>query len=402
MAVSVELPNLGREMSGGLVAEWYLPDGTPVAQGEAVCRVECSFIAYEVEAEQAGLLRIRRPAGSIERPGVVLGVILEPGEAMPPDQPAPRNGPIAEEIDEAPVAPAEPEPTVERPEEPRFDEEDGVEEDESEEDGEAETEPAQQPVVVPFPRRFAQMAAPAWDVAPGDAVEFTTSLFGSQPDEVTEGLPEAGGTIPGLPLWEPEDARAGAAAYPASAEERFQRIADEAEASAQVLTIAVEIDMSEAAKMTAVCEREWRKHGVVPRIEDAAFRAIATALEGTVEAGGAGGMLIAEAATDISCAVSDPAARTLREAAVVRNTGGDAPFEQANWVLASLASLGVSAATPRLDGGRSAAFALGATRRDGLASLTMAYDSGKWSEGSAGRLLARVRDLLEAPYGMLV
>lgn len=396
MAVSVELPNLGRDMGGGLVAEWYLPDGTPVAQGEAVCRVECAFIAYEVEAEQAGLLRIRRPAGSIERPGVVLGVILEPGEAMPPDEPASRNAPPSEELAEAPVAPAEPETTVEQPGEPLF-----VEEAVSEEDGEAELEHAQ-PVVVPFPRRFAQMAAPAWDVAPGDAVEFTTSLFGGEPDEVTEGLPEAGGTIPGLPLWEPEDARAGAAAYPASAEERFQRIADEAEASAQVLTIAVEIDMSEAAKMTAVCEREWQKHGVFPRIEDAAFRAIAIALGATVEAGGAGGMLIAEAVTDVSCGISDPAARTLREAAGVRHTGGDAPFEQANWVLVSLASLGVSAATPRLDGGRSAAFALGATRRDGLASLTMAYDSGRWSEGSAGRLLARVRELLEAPYGMLV
>ena len=70
MAVSVELPDLGRDMAGGLVAEWYLPDGAAVGAGEPVCRVECAFVAYEVEAAESGLLRIRRPAGTSIRSGV--------------------------------------------------------------------------------------------------------------------------------------------------------------------------------------------------------------------------------------------------------------------------------------------------------------------------------------------
>ena len=109
MAVSVELPDLGRDMAGGLVAEWYLPDGAAVGAGEPVCRVECAFVAYEVEAAESGLLRIRRPAGSIERVGEVLGVILEPGEALPHEEPSSRHVPVAE----APLVPEVPEPEPE-------------------------------------------------------------------------------------------------------------------------------------------------------------------------------------------------------------------------------------------------------------------------------------------------
>ena len=79
MAVSVEVPDLGADMAGGVVAEWYLPDGTAVDSGDVVCRVECDFVAVEVEAERPGVLRHQKPAGSIERPGAVLGLILSPG-----------------------------------------------------------------------------------------------------------------------------------------------------------------------------------------------------------------------------------------------------------------------------------------------------------------------------------
>ena len=75
MAVSVEVPNLGEATAGGLVAEWYRADGALVGAGEMVCRVENSFIAFEVEAECEGTLHHQKPAGSIEGPGGVLGLI---------------------------------------------------------------------------------------------------------------------------------------------------------------------------------------------------------------------------------------------------------------------------------------------------------------------------------------
>src|SRR5687767_15972818 len=94
-------------MVGGLVAEWYRPDGAAVQPGDPVCRIECAFVAFEVEAEKAGLLLHRRPAGSIERPGVVLGHILAAGEAVPNEHPGeqPPNGERAEPLVEALPAP---------------------------------------------------------------------------------------------------------------------------------------------------------------------------------------------------------------------------------------------------------------------------------------------------------
>lgn len=392
MAVSVELPDLGRDMAGGLVAEWYLPDGAAVGAGEPVCRVECAFVAYEVEAAESGLLRIRRPAGSIERVGEVLGVILEPGEALPHEEPSSRHGPVAEAPLVSEVPEPEPEAALLEP---------GVPELEPELELELEPE-TPEAVVVPFPRRFAAVAAVEWEMAPGDAVEFHTSFFSGAVDEVTHALPEAGGSIPGLPLWEPEEGHQASPAAPDGARERFQRISDEASASAQVLTMSIDIDLSEAAKLVSVCQREWQKHGVVPRVEDAAFRAICLAIETTDLAGGAGGIVIAESSTDVSCAVGNVANKTLREAATSRAAGGDTPFEQSTWVLVSLFGLGIAAAAPRLDGGRTAAFALASPGRDGCAALTMAYDSSRWSEGSAGRLLGRIRELLESPCAMLI
>ncbi|MBK6319812.1 MAG: hypothetical protein IPF51_13780 [Dehalococcoidia bacterium] len=313
MAVSVELPDLGRDMAGGLVAEWYLPDGAAVGAGEPVCRVECAFVAYEVEAAESGLLRIRRPAGSIERVGEVLGVILEPGEALPHEEPSSRHVPVAE----APLVPEVPEP---EPEAALL--EPGVPELEPELELELELEPeTPEAVVVPFPRRFAAVAAVEWEMAPGDAVEFHTSFFSGAVDEVTHALPEAGGSIPGLPLWEPEEGHQASPAAPDGARQRFQRISDEASASAQVLTMSIDIDLSEAAKLVSVCQREWQKHGVVPRVEDAAFRAICLAIETTDLAGGAGGIVIAESSTDVSCAVGNLANKTLREAATSRAAG---------------------------------------------------------------------------------
>ncbi|MES4793458.1 MAG: hypothetical protein C4321_11195, partial [Chloroflexota bacterium] len=58
--------------------------------------------------------------------------------------------------------------------------------------------------------------------------------------------------------------------------------------------------------------------------------------------------------------------------------------------------IGVERLEPRLAGGR-LAFGLGAGR-DGSGTITMRYDSAMFGEGDAGRVLARVRSLVEHPY----
>jgi hypothetical protein len=140
----------------------------------------------------------------------------------------------------------------------------------------------------------------------------------------------------------------------------------------------------------------------MPVLEDIIFRALALAVAGAEETGEAGGLVIAGPGSDSSCAIADPANHPFRDCLAAREAGGDAPFESAAWVLTSLAAFGITNATPRLDGGRSLAFAIGAADHTGSANLTVAYDSATWNESSAARLLARARDILEAPYAMLV
>ena len=70
-------------MTEGTVAEWMIPDGGEVKQGEIVYRLETEKINFEVEAE-AG----RAPCASScpkaqLAPGSIVGYILAAGEAMP-------------------------------------------------------------------------------------------------------------------------------------------------------------------------------------------------------------------------------------------------------------------------------------------------------------------------------
>ena len=426
MAVSVAVPDLGEDMAGGLVAEWYRADGAAVQPGDPVCRIECSFVAFEVEAERAGLLRHRRPAGSIERPGVVLGHILGPGESIPAEEHPPRASappapvvtattPVVESVSLPQSEPEfvfdfkfEPEPEPELVAPQLVVVESAVFEPEDEPREEAEPlqefeEALTEAVVVPFPRRFAmQPGIPLDEEVPGDLVAFDTSLFDPPGGEVAQSLPEPGGTIPGLALWDAEEQQAAATAISAPAAARFTRIVSEAVAAAQVLSMSVVLDSTEAERMRTVLTREWRHAGITPLFEDIVFRAIALALREHSGVESAGALLIAEAASDVSSALARPATNTLREAVQLRERGGDAEFESAGWLLVSLAAQGIATATPRLDTGRDIAFAIGVADSAGRATLTAAYDSSQWSEGSTARLLARAREIFEAPYAMLV
>ncbi len=86
MAIEVTVPRLGLGMKDGVIAEWYRPDGSMVEPGDAVYRLESEFIAFDVEAESAGLLRHLIESGSA-RPGAVVAYILSPGERVPEDEP---------------------------------------------------------------------------------------------------------------------------------------------------------------------------------------------------------------------------------------------------------------------------------------------------------------------------
>lgn len=384
MAVSISVPNLGPEMAGGIVAEWYRPDGATVDHGELLCRLECEFVAFEIEAEAPGLLHHRRPAGSIARPGVVIGLVLAPGEALP-EEPA-----LAESPPPSRAAEDEPWPAAITG---------GFEDDPEEAPAPQPPLAPGEPVVLPFRRRLADEAHHPWSAVPGDPAEFETSLF-----ETAEPLADAGAAIPGLPLWEPDDDPPYADAFPQAAnspEARFSAISAEAAAEGQVLTMEVRIGASEAVRAVRVLAREWREFTPAPLVEDLVLRAFARALaEAGLEASPAGLTLVTPG-SDHAVAIAGAEARGFREAVQARAAGGDESMERAAWTLVSFRECGIRAAEPALTHRHTMAAALGAVDEGISMSVTMAYDSARLDAGDAARLLARVRTLVEEPYGLL-
>src|SRR5512139_765419 len=166
MAVSLELPDLGAGPQGGLFAEWYQPDAASAKAGELVCPAESAFIAYELEATQPGVLRHRLRAGATGPVGTPLGVILAHGETI--DSPSLVEPPAKRPLKDAAVTPERPPAR-----EPETVEAAPGETDESVDGRDGRRPREAERVVLPFPRRFANVPALDWDTVPGDAVQFS-------------------------------------------------------------------------------------------------------------------------------------------------------------------------------------------------------------------------------------
>jgi pyruvate/2-oxoglutarate dehydrogenase complex dihydrolipoamide acyltransferase (E2) component len=87
MATAVLIPKLGMTMTEGTVAEWRVPDGGAVRAGEVVYRLETEKIQFEVEAEADGIVRRLVEEGTKLPPGAVVAYILAPGEPLPEGAP---------------------------------------------------------------------------------------------------------------------------------------------------------------------------------------------------------------------------------------------------------------------------------------------------------------------------
>jgi pyruvate dehydrogenase E2 component (dihydrolipoamide acetyltransferase) len=85
MPTTIVLPKMGMTMTEGTLAEWLVPDGTPVEKGQPIFRMLTEKINAEVEAETSGVLRHLVPEDTTVPAGAVVGCILAQGEALPPE-----------------------------------------------------------------------------------------------------------------------------------------------------------------------------------------------------------------------------------------------------------------------------------------------------------------------------
>ena len=76
MSTEILLPKLGFSMNEGTLAEWLVPDGGAVTQGEPLFALESDKSTQEVEAPASGTLRIIKQTGETYPVGTVLGEIV--------------------------------------------------------------------------------------------------------------------------------------------------------------------------------------------------------------------------------------------------------------------------------------------------------------------------------------
>jgi hypothetical protein len=172
------------------------------------------------------------------------------------------------------------------------------------------------------------------------------------------------------------------------------------------------VDMSEARKARAHLAREWAESGLCPEDEDFVLRGVARALREQPDLAGIAGQLgLADVASWPPRVVALPQPRSsgFRAAVAARQHmlaaeeggAGDCPC-----VVMSLAGFRIDEGAPGLLPGCVLTVTAGAvsSHEPGAATLTvtLAYDPAAVETVSAARLLARLRDLLEAPWALLV
>jgi pyruvate/2-oxoglutarate dehydrogenase complex dihydrolipoamide acyltransferase (E2) component len=75
MRVDLRIPQAGSEMGEGELAEWLVPSGSRVDEGQSVYLLATDKVEMEVEAPTTGILHHAGEAGQVYAVGTVIGYI---------------------------------------------------------------------------------------------------------------------------------------------------------------------------------------------------------------------------------------------------------------------------------------------------------------------------------------
>ncbi len=436
MATEVLIPKLGMTMTVGMVAEWHLADGAEVRKGQPVYRLETEKIEFEVEAEADGTVRHVVRKGAKLAPGAVVAYILAPGEALPAGLEAAEVSPPAPAVLASGRIGASP---IAR----RLAKEAGIDlstvagtgpggrvtEDDFLRAGMVRRPAASGPVLAsPLARRLAE--ALGVNLAHVDG----TGPGGRVTREDVEGA--AGSAKATAPTGELRQTQAAGEVVPLRAMRRTiaQRMHASLHEMAQ-LTMSMEVDMTEAVKLRSQLVDEWAAEGVRPTFTDLVIKAAAKGLrahpllnsqltERGIEllADVHVGMAVALADGLVVPVVRDAAALPLRELA--RETArlaeeartGKLPLDEmagGTFSVTAIGTAGVDFFTPIVNPPNVAILGVGRIH-DGVAwegdrpakvqqmTLSLTIDHRVVDGAPGAAFLGTVRELLEAPYRLLV
>ena len=449
MPREIYLVKVGMNMTEGIVEEWCIADGERVAKGDLLYRLETEKVNLDVDAEATGIVRHIVEEGVTMKPGDVVGYIFEPGEAVPDI--LPKAGTAAVAAEAAPAEAASPQSSATAPmttsgrlrSSPAARRLAGelnvaiaavngtgpggrIVEADVQAAAAAKPEPAKAPASSPMARKRAR--------------ELGVDLAGIQGTgpggRITKEDVERAASVPAAPALEPEPAAAEDRAVPVRAMRRTiaRRMYESLRSSAQ-LTMDMDVNMDDAVKLRTQLIEEWQAEGLRPTYTDLVIRASAKALakhpgmnsvygeteitlRGEINVGMAvaleEGLIVPVIRNAERLAMKQLVQESARLAAAARDgTLTPDDLHDGTFTVSALGMFGVDSFTPIINAPQSGI--LGVNRiRDGIRwegatprktremRLSLTWDHRVLDGAPAAQFLSTIRDLLEAPYRLLV
>ena len=79
--IDITVPQIGESINEATIAKWVKQDGDYVTRDEMICELESEKASFELNAEEAGILRIKAQEGDVVQVGAVIAQIDETAEA---------------------------------------------------------------------------------------------------------------------------------------------------------------------------------------------------------------------------------------------------------------------------------------------------------------------------------
>ena len=448
MPKEIYLVKVGMNMTEGVVEEWYIADGAAVDKGEMLYRLETEKVNLDVDAETSGIVKHVVDEGVTMKPGDVVGYIYAADEAIPdvlPQAQAAAAEPVAESAPAA-ASPARPATSTTA-------------------DGRILSSPAARRLAGELDVDIAVLngSGPGGRIVEADVQAAADAARPAAPSpsspmarklarELGVDLALVPGTGPGGRITKDDVERAAAAppapaAAPvfASGEDRTvpvrgmrktiaARMFESLQSSAQ-LTMDMDANMDDAVKLRNQLVDEWRDEGVRPTYTDLVIRAAAKALErhplmnsvfgetemtlrGDINVGMAvaleEGLIVPVVRHANQLSMKELARESARLAEAARN-GSLTPddLQDGTFTVSALGMFGVDAFTPIINAPQSGILGINRLRDDvrwmgetpvktQAMRLSLTWDHRALDGAPAAQFLATVRDLLEAPFRLLV
>lgn len=445
----IYLVKVGMNMTEGVVEEWYIADGASVNAGELLYRLETEKVNLDVDAEASGVVKHLVGEGVTMKPGDLVGYIYGPDETVPDVLPegaaeAAASAPPAGSPSVAAPAAATPPATSS-----------------ASADGRILSSPAARRLAGELGVEIAgltgsgpggriveadvQAAAAAQPKPP--APPPSSPMARKLARELGVDLAQVRGAGPGGRITKEDVEQAAKPPAPALArgEDRIiavrgmrktiaKRMLESLQASAQ-LTMDMDVNMDDAVKLRGQLIDEWQDEGVRPTYTDLVIRAAAKALEkhprmnsvfsdaeitlrGDVNIGMAvalqEGLIVPVVHNANQLGLKETAQESGRLAEAARN-GALTPddLHDGTFTVSALGMFGVDSFTPIINAPQSGILGVNRIReavkwrgeqpvKTQVMRLSLTWDHRALDGAPAAQFLANVRDLLEAPYRLLV